>query len=81
MKTYDEFLELFTKENKEVVVPAIRDSGIRLVARAKSNPCEVCSRAEYNKLCTDAPHCAALIYHTMSKLGNMVGAFFSKDSE
>ena len=78
MITYEEFIELFKKENEDAVVPVVRESGIQMVACADNNPCEVCSQAEYNKLCTDAQNCTALTYHTMSKMSSMVGAFFSK---
>ena len=77
MKTYDEFLELLPGKT---FVPTIRGSDLRLIP-SEENPCEVCAEAEYNKLCQHAEHCAALKFHTLSKMPSMVRNFFTKEDE
>jgi len=77
MKTYDDFLKLV--DSKEFI-PTVRGSDERLEP-TEENPCNVCQEAEYNKLCQYAEHCAALKFHTLSKMATMVASFFSKDDE
>ena len=83
MKTYREFVKLLRKPvGAVVIIPRCRNDTLQGIdATADRNPCEVCSHAEYNKLCTDAPNCAALKYHTLSKMPTMVRDFFAKDDE
>jgi len=73
MKTYEEFAKLL---GNDAVIPMNRITGKLIEACAEENPCEVCSRAEYNKLCTDVENCAALKYHTLAKMSTMVRDFF-----
>ena len=78
MKTYEEFLELL--DDEETVVPVLRGTtDERIRPSADNNPCEVCSVAEYNKQCTAAPKCAALMFHTFAKMPRMTRDFFAKE--
>jgi hypothetical protein len=66
------FVKYLEKElGVKLVLPQSRRNGTTLVPVRTRKPCETCTQAEYNKLCSNAKSCAAMLYHTILKMDTL----------
>jgi len=56
---------------RELYEPRVRGFSNKLIPAPRQNPCEICGRAEYNKLCPMAGNCGPLLYTPLWQVGNI----------
>jgi hypothetical protein len=60
-----------TELGVKLLLPHTRKTQKFLVPTRNKKPCEACVQAQYNKLCSNAKNCAAMLYHTILKMDTL----------
>lgn len=67
----EEIVPQMQEKERELFEPRVRGFNSKLIPAPGQNPCAICSKAQYNKLCPEAGNCGPLLYATLWQVHNI----------